>query len=1185
MLLRKIIMKAAMAMRGGDNKLASFFLTVSGETPEVVVNCQLQDLKKQLPRILIGIALCSAFVGYHFLDEASALVLIGNGLYLAFLTVALPFWFKLDVSALNSTQKHRRLNTLIPSIIGLGAACSGASFYLSQFANQGELILLGLWCAFCGIGSAMALTATPRASTTALITCYVPFGLFLFTTNDPLLITFSGIVMSAIVISHLQHTHLGSLIADLAIKEQTVSQEADRLNDKFRNLIEMASDWAWECDQRGRIIYLSPNFEKITGQAIKEILYKNFGAYYEHNPYGKSEASLKHFNELFKQQKPMHDIRHTAANVHGEAMTLSTNGMPRYDDNGVFAGYTGWTKNITAQVQAERRLKKSEERYRDLAESAGDWAWETDADLKYTYIAESADTIPGVNRKDLFGKPITITGPGVSEDDSSLLFERLKAREPFKNVIFQVDVSDDQSAWISQSGKPMTNENGEFIGYRGICREVTSKIRARIEAVSARRMLEETNARLEDMVHERTAALENRTKLVQEVLDTMAQGVVVLDPDYKIIELNDKAWRMSGLPKEVWKPGKCVKRVLDIGIRHGLYEYDSMDEYFSDYYAHLERGEEFRALRRQRDGQIIEENLRPRTDGGMVITYSDITQAQHREDELRDLSEELTLSRDAAEAANRAKSEFLANMSHEIRTPMNGVVGMASLLLDTKLEKNQADMARVIVSSGDALLKIINDILDFSRLEARKFRLVQEPFNLRASIEDVAALLILPVEEKKLELMLRYEPGLDNHFVGDPGRLRQLVTNLLGNAVKFTERGHILVDISGQRRGEITDVTITVADTGCGIPKEKLQSIFEEFEQVDSSAARRHDGAGLGLAISKRMVEAMGGEISVESVVGQGSQFHIRLPLAIDAEHETESIAAPPAFEGLRAVIVDNNSVSRSILQEQLESWGLNADTFADADDAITAMQSASVKGTAYTFGIVDHQMPDAGGSTLAHRIKEDPAIADTPLILLTSAGTKGDTTTLEGDLFAACLIKPARASLLLDSILTMLSDRAVGDLREQSAALHGKDMSSTAVSLCAPDGKPLRVLVAEDNTVNQMVVKAMLTKLGCDVTLAANGALAVDEYRNNGADIILMDISMPEMDGEEATSHIRALQAKTGVDTPIIGVTAHAMREDRQRCLDAGMNDYLPKPVKQDALTEVLTRWTLQDNPKRAER
>jgi len=1160
-------------MADGENKLARLFCTVSGAPSEAAADRQLQDLKRQLPRILVGIGVCSAIVSYHFLGAAPGFIIAGNALYAGFLAAALFYWFRLDIRALTLGQKRRRLDMITPAAVLLGAVCTMTAFYLARHASLNELILLGCWCAFCGIGSGMAMTAAPRAATAAMVSCFVPFGIYLLVTGDGMLMSFAGMVLSAIFISHLQYAHVGGLLADLATREQVLADKAGRINKRFLNFIETASDWAWETDASGRIIYLSPSFETITGQPVDDILNQSHEVYYDRHPGGKCEETLQRLRALFARREPMHDIRQTGKNARGQTLTLSTTGMPRYDENGEFIGYVGWTKDITAQAEAEKRLKRSEERYRDLAESAGDWAWETDADLNYSYIAESA--ADAVDRHALLGGSILATGRRESEAETFRLVEQLEARAPFKNVIFQVEKPDGELAWISQSGRPVRNDNGEFMGYRGVCREVTAKIRARQETALARRQLEETNARLEDIVKERTAALEIRTRMVQEVLETMAQGIVVLDNDYAIVERNEKAWRMSGLPESVWRPGAKIKDVLEIGIRHGLYEYDSVEAYFKDCITHLNRGIEFRALRRQRDGQVIEENVRRRPAGGVVVTYSDITLAQAREDELRQLSEELTLSRDASEAANRAKSEFLANMSHEIRTPMNGIVGMASLLLDTRLNKKQADMARVIVSSGDALLKIINDILDFSRLEARKFRLARERFNLRASIEDVAALLTLPVEEKRLELMLRYQPDLGDHFIGDPGRLRQLVTNLLGNAVKFTESGHILVDVSGRRRGEIADISITVADTGCGIPQDKLNSIFEEFEQVDSSAARRHDGAGLGLAISKRMVEAMGGEISVESVVDEGSRFSISVPLAISDEDAPDYPPTLLSFENMRALIVDDNEVNRVILQEQLGAWGFAASAFDAADDACAAMKRAAEASAPYAIAIVDMQMPDTDGAALAQRIKGDAALADTPLILLTSTGAKGDLKGLNDDLFAAYLVKPARASMLLDCIISTLNDSAVGALRKQARTMRSGGDAEPPPSLCRTDGGRLKVLVAEDNSVNQMVVKAMLTKLGCDVIIAGNGALAVEEYINNGADIILMDISMPEMDGEEATGHIRRHQERTGARAPIIGVTAHALREDRQRCLDAGMDDYLPKPVKQDALADILKRWT----------
>jgi CheY-like chemotaxis protein len=475
-------------------------------------------------------------------------------------------------------------------------------------------------------------------------------------------------------------------------------------------------------------------------------------------------------------------------------------------------------------------------------------------------------------------------------------------------------------------------------------------------------------------------------------------------------------------------------------------------------------------------------------------------------------------------------------------------------------------------------LKIINDILDFSRLEAGKLRLIREPFNLRECVEDVATLLSLPVAEKNLEMMVRFQPDLDGVFIGDPGRVRQIVTNLVGNAVKFTESGHILIEVGGKRRGEIADVTIAVADTGCGIPSDKLQAIFEEFEQVDGSAARKHNGAGLGLAISKRMVEAMGGQITVESEWGKGSTFRARLPLAIDDTAHAEQPRPTFSFDNKRAIVVDDNPVNRTILKEQLASWGLEADLAASAETAIVAIREAAARGAPYSIGILDFQMPGADGVELARLIKQTKETASTPLVLLTSAGRKGDPAGLAGDLFSAYLVKPARSSMLLDSILTALNDGAVAQLRAGRSKLAGNEDKTRCPFTV--NGAPLRVLVAEDNIVNQMVVKAMLEKLNCDVAIASNGKLAIDKYKSDRPEVILMDMSMPEMDGSEATGRIRKLQKAEGVHVPIIGVTAHALREDRQRCLDAGMDDYLPKPVKQDGLFEVLMRWRPARDP-----
>jgi len=646
----------------------------------------------------------------------------------------------------------------------------------------------------------------------------------------------------------------------------------------------------------------------------------------------------------------------------------------------------------------------------------------------------------------------------------------------------------------------------------------------------------------------------------------MADGIVVFDEEFVIETVNSKAAAMSGLPPAVWSVGKNIRDILEIGIRHKLYPYDTTDAYFTAMQSALSASGFFATVRRQKDGKIISEKIRRRPCGGYVVTYADITELKQRELDLESLNANLQSATKAAQAANRAKSAFLANMSHEIRTPMNGVVGMSSLLLDTALTPRQKDMVQVIVNSCENLLTIINDILDFSKLEAGKMAIGSDPFNLRDIIEDVITLLSLSIKEKNLELMLRYKPSLGEAFVGDAGRIRQIVTNLLGNAVKFTDAGHILISVEGERRGETADVVITVEDTGCGIAPEKLESIFEAFEQADNSAARRHDGTGLGLAISQKLAEAMGGEISAASVVGEGSRFILRAAFPIDVR----AIKPPQSdMAGVRALIVDDNDVNLDILSEQLASWRIESKSCNDAKAAFDIARDAAEKGRPFDLIILDQQMPGLDGLELAARLRADATTKATPLILLTSSGNKQRPNEAAIALFDAYLVKPARASMLLDAIISSLDERAAKNARTIRKTMEAPDKKRAPKS-----GATIEILVAEDNIVNQMVIRSMLEKIGCNVTMAENGREALEQIAENSFDLIFMDISMPEMDGVEATGAIRNMQSKRGERTPIVGVTAHALEEDRQRCLDAGMDDYLPKPVKPDALQKKIDEW-----------
>jgi signal transduction histidine kinase/CheY-like chemotaxis protein len=544
-----------------------------------------------------------------------------------------------------------------------------------------------------------------------------------------------------------------------------------------------------------------------------------------------------------------------------------------------------------------------------------------------------------------------------------------------------------------------------------------------------------------------------------------------------------------------------------------------------------------------------------------------------------------------AESADRAKSEFLANMSHEIRTPMNGVLGMAELLARTDLDSRQNMFVDVIVKSGNALLTIINDILDFSKIDAGQLHLDPAPFALAEAVEDVATLVSTRVVEKDLELIVRVAPDLPAGVVGDVGRFRQIATNLIGNAVKFTERGHVLVDVSGKPVGDDTvEITVRVEDTGIGIPEDKLARVFEKFAQVDGSSTRRHEGTGLGLAIATRLVELMGGEMGAESTPGKGSTFWFRVPLPIDRE---AAIRRPVPFDvsGARILAVDDNQINRDIISEQLKSWGFDAAAAESGEMGLAFLDHAGAIGASVDCVILDYQMPGMNGADVARRIRANPATASLPVILLTSVDQVE-----AGRLAAECgisaqLTKPARSSALLETIVTALQmARAISNPTAEASA--GRDpeppkqaskplpaAQQRSVPSPAARGGKVDVLVAEDNEVNQLVFGQILDGLGISYRIASNGRTAVELYKALSPTIMLMDVSMPEMNGLEATAAIREIERATGHHTPIIGVTAHALKGDRERCIEAGMDDYLSKPVSPDRLAKKIETWIQADD------
>jgi signal transduction histidine kinase/DNA-binding response OmpR family regulator len=544
------------------------------------------------------------------------------------------------------------------------------------------------------------------------------------------------------------------------------------------------------------------------------------------------------------------------------------------------------------------------------------------------------------------------------------------------------------------------------------------------------------------------------------------------------------------------------------------------------------------------------------------------------EETVRERTEQLFLSTEKAKAASRAKSEFLANMSHEIRTPMNGMLGMTELLLKTELNSRQRDLANVIMGSGQSLVTIINDILDFSKIEAGKFKLIDAPFNLREAVDDVVSLVAGNVEQKGLELVVRYQPDLPEGFVGDGGRVRQVITNLVGNAVKFTENGVVRIDIEGHVKEGQAKVDIAISDTGIGISKDKLKRIFDKFEQGDGSSSKRYEGTGLGLSITKSIIELAGGSISAKSTEGEGSVFAFDLKLPVHRAGDRVNMPTD-TMTGLNVMVIEPKEQTREVLEEIVSSWGAEVASAENAEDALKTLR----KGRRFDIVIADYDLPDMDGDALCDEMRSSDDLGLLPLVIMASPSQIGEPVRDSGR--TAFVSKPYRIEPLVravsEAMIASGAEQAKNLVEAGRATEDGKLKEKETVTGEIPDkiGNGIRVLIAEDNRVNQLVVTNMIAGLGFEIVIAENGRVALEKFKEQKPDLIIMDVSMPEMDGLEATQAIRAYErAHEFGRVPIIAATAHAMDEDQKRCRKAGMDDYIAKPLRQDALLAKIQAW-----------
>ncbi len=654
---------------------------------------------------------------------------------------------------------------------------------------------------------------------------------------------------------------------------------------------------------------------------------------------------------------------------------------------------------------------------------------------------------------------------------------------------------------------------------------------------------------------------EETRRMLERAIDQCPVTIVITDPHGIIEFVNPHFTMLTGYSAEE-----------AIGENPRLLKTDQTPpEVFTDLWCTISEGHTWEGefVNKSKDGNTFWERavISAMFDETGAITH--FLAVKENITEKKKILAELAAARDRAEAATQAKSTFLATMSHEIRTPMNGVIGMTALLLETELTEEQRGYAEIVNRSGENLLSLINDILDFSKIEAGRLDMEIIDFDLRTTLEDTTEMLTFRAHDAGLDLVCHIDPAVPVYLKGDPGRLRQIVTNLAGNAVKFTHEGEVVIGAELEsEQGETVTIRFSVRDTGIGIPQSRLAAVFEPFTQADGSTTRKYGGTGLGLAICKQLSELMGGEIGIESEEGKGSTFWFTAKFGKQAPTEMQN-SAPllhADIKGTRVLVVDDSATNRKLLAVLLSHWGCD---YVLASDGVTALQhlrTAAAENNPFRVALLDQEMPGMGGSELGRQIKADPLLQSTLLIMVTSLCQRGDAAALEKIGFTGYLAKPVRQSQLYGCIALALNRVPDPEVPDPLITRH---------TVAEVTNRGIRILLAEDNLINQKVALSILGKLGYKADVVANGLEAVRALELIDYDVVLMDCMMPEMDGFEATAMIRNPDSKVlNHKVPIIAMTANAMQGDRENCLEAGMDDYLAKPVKKPELAEILEKW-----------
>ena len=964
-------------------------------------------------------------------------------------------------------------------------------------------------------------------------------------------------------------------------------RELETSGQRYEQLARQSRTVVWEMDAEGLYTYVGPAIESVLGYRAAELVGR-LHFYDLHPEKGREALKTLAFGMIAKRESFVHHQNEMLAKD-GHTVWMSSNGFPLFDENGKLVGYRGSDTDITERKRTEDRLAFQAQ----VLDSASESVVVTDLQGKILYWGRGSEKMYGYAADEVLDRPyVDVAGSVESTDDGAF------RKEILANGVWHGEHRqrrrNGELFWTSVHISLLKDGDGHTVGFIGIDHDITASKSAEEER--------EIQTRMQEMLMKISSTfirvdLEKVDRTIETSLGELggfvgADRVYLFDYDFaEEICRNTHEWCAEGILPQIndlqvvplsmipqWTavhrrgetmlipdvmalpPDDGVRQVLEPQGVQSLIAVPMMDGDRCLGFAG------FDSVSRKRLYSEGERRL-------LTVFVQMLVNVRQR----RNLEQELRSSRELAEAANKAKSEFLANLSHEIRTPMNGVIGMTELLLNTELSADQRRFAETAMSSAESLLSLLNDILDFSKMEAGKLHLEMLDLDLHKVMEWAVAPLALRAQQKGVEFICAALPGIPARLRGDPVRLRQVLVNLAGNAVKFTARGEIaLLAELVEEEADRVKLRFTVRDTGVGIPQDKTAKLFKKFSQVDSSTTRLYGGTGLGLAIAKQLAEMMGGEIGVESNEGEGTTFWFTAWFekhgAGHSEEKPEGAELRGTVRGSHVLVVDDNESNREVLKAQLNSWGMRPEFAVDGPDALRVLGAAEERNDPFQMAILDMQMPGMDGLALGKAMKADAAFRAVPLVMLTSIGFQEGTRPLREAGFAAWLPKPVRQSELLDTMALVLAGKPVP----------GRAPTSSAVSPLPASGR--RILLVEDNEINRMVAVGVLKKMRLDVHSVQNGAEALEALARDRYDLILMDCQMPVMDGYEATRRIRQKDGGAGgmpakpfpasASIPIIAMTAHAMLGDREKCIQAGMDDYLPKPVSQPELVAILDKW-----------